>query len=192
MPRLQPISRRLFVSTALPVGLWGFQRSASSTFTWKARLEGAAAAPVAPLSLWYRQPARSWDEALPVGNGRLGAMVFGGVETERLQLNEETLWAGFEHDASNPASLRHLAEVRRLLFAGHELEATELASKTMLGLPSAIESYQPLADLWIDRRRSTTERSTRPWRRSAPGRGRRAARRPPSPRPRRGCAPSRG
>ena len=150
MTRQNEISRRLLLASSVPFGLWGFQSPRSSVFTWKARIESAAAAPAGPLSLWYRQPARVWDEALPVGNGRLGAMVFGGIETERLQLNEETLWAGFERDANNPASLKYLAEVRRLLFTGHELEATELASKSMLGQPSVIQSYQPLADLWLD------------------------------------------
>jgi alpha-L-fucosidase 2 len=57
------------------------------------------------LRLWYRQPAAQWVEALPVGNGRLGAMVFGGVEKERLQLNEDTLWAGGPYDPNNPEAL---------------------------------------------------------------------------------------
>ena len=68
--------------------------------------------------LHYRQPARSWNEALPVGNGRLGAMVFGRVAQERLQLNEETLWAGSPYTPDNPGALAALPEVRRLLAAG--------------------------------------------------------------------------
>ncbi|MCH5377741.1 MAG: glycoside hydrolase N-terminal domain-containing protein, partial [Planctomycetes bacterium] len=79
---------------------------------------GEAAAPNGSLTLWYRRPASIWEEALPVGNGRLGAMVFGGVDRERLQLNDDTLWDGYPIDASNPASLQALPEVRRLLFAG--------------------------------------------------------------------------
>src|SRR5262245_48449420 len=63
---------------------------------------GQASAPEQPLALWYRRPAEQWTEALPVGNGRLGAMVFGGVANERLQLNEDTLWAGGPYDPVNP------------------------------------------------------------------------------------------
>jgi hypothetical protein len=130
------ISRRTWLAAWTGAAL-GFQRSRQSTFTWKARLSGQAAPPEARLKLWYRQPAAQWDEALPVGNGRLGAMVFGGIELERLQLNEETIWAGGPRDPNNPAALKALPEVRRLLFEGRELEATQLAEKTMLGIPPA-------------------------------------------------------
>ena len=81
-------------------------------------LLGGAAVSADDLTLWYRQPAQAWTEALPVGNGRLGAMVFGGVGRERLQLNEDTLWAGGPYDAVNPNALAALPEVRRLVFAG--------------------------------------------------------------------------
>src|SRR5258708_25710034 len=70
------------------------------------------------LALWYRQPATNWTSALPVGNGRLGAMIFGGVEREHLQLNEDTLWAGGPYDADNTNAFAALPEVRRLIFAG--------------------------------------------------------------------------
>lgn len=94
----------------------------------------------AELKLWYRQPAsmtertpkdgwsnsRGWVEALPVGNGRLGAMVYGGVESERLQLNEESVWSGQPQDADNPDALRHLAEIRRRLFAGRYADGQAL------------------------------------------------------------------
>src|SRR5580658_9028455 len=68
------------------------------------------------LVLWFRKPAEKWTDALPIGNGRLGAMVFGGVKEERLQLNEDTLWSGAPRDWNNPDALTHLAEVRRLVF----------------------------------------------------------------------------
>ena len=102
------------------------------------------------LCLWYRQPARTWVEALPLGNGRLGAMVFGGVEKERIQLNEETIWVGFERDVNNPIALKNLPDVRRLLFEGKELEATALGSKTLMGVPDKVQSYQPLGDLLLE------------------------------------------
>lgn len=118
----------------------------------RAVITSSAAAPALPLGLWYRQPAKDWNEALPVGNGRLGAMVFGGVADERIQLNEDSLWDGFpaENGAANPASLAALPEIRRQLFEGHNKEAVSLASKTMMGIPSRIKPYQSLGELWIE------------------------------------------
>jgi alpha-L-fucosidase 2 len=96
------------------------------------------------LTLWYRQPARQWVEALPIGNGRLGAMVFGGVESERLQLNDDTLWSGGPSDWDNPRAREVLPEVRRLLAAGEYLAANRLC-RDMQG--PYTQSYQPLGDL---------------------------------------------
>jgi len=104
------------------------------------------------LCLWYCRPAASWDEALPVGNGCLGAMVFGGVERERLQLNEESLWDGYARDRVNPRALDALPEVRRLLFAGRNAEAVKLAESSMLAVPHTVRPYQPLGDLLIEQR----------------------------------------
>jgi alpha-L-fucosidase 2 len=100
--------------------------------------------------LWYRQPAADWNEALPVGNGRLGAMVFGHPGREKLQLNEETLWAGAPIDNNNPAALEALPLIRRALFEGDHAQASALAEKSLLGTPPRIRSYQPLGDLLID------------------------------------------
>lgn len=111
--------------------------------------EGECAAPEQPLSLWYREPAHDWNEALPVGNGRLGAMVFGEVLKERLQLNEESVWDGYAQDTTNPKALKALPEVRRLLFEGKNEEASKLAGDTMMGNPMRVNSYQALGDLWI-------------------------------------------
>ena len=110
-----------------------------------------AAAPEQPLTLWYRKPATKWEtEALPIGNGRLAAMVFGGVNNERIQFNEETVWDGVPNDSNNPKALKALPEVQRLLFEGKNDEATKLAGKTMIGVPKKIKSYQTLADLFLD------------------------------------------
>src|SRR5687768_4098311 len=79
--------------------------------------------------LFYTHPAREWNQALPLGNGRLGAMVFGNVNAERIQLNENSLWMGGPRDTNNPDALKHLAEVRRLLFAGLPVEAYAVAEK---------------------------------------------------------------
>jgi len=100
--------------------------------------------------LWYRRPAEQWLEALPVGNGRLGAMVFGGILRERLQLNEETVWAGGPWDSTNPEALAALPEVRRLLFAGRPAEAIALADAKMMSRPLRLPPYQPLGDLWLE------------------------------------------
>ena len=102
------------------------------------------------LVLWYQKPAEAWTDALPVGNGRLGAMVFGGVERERIQLNEETLWDGGPRDTNNPKALEALPKVQQLLFEDKNEEATKLASETMLGIPERIKSYQSLGDLFLD------------------------------------------
>lgn len=78
-----------------------------------------------PLRLWYQQPAQKWVEALPVGNGRLGAMVFGGVTAEHLQLNESTLWSGAPRDWNNPGAREILPQVRAAIFAGDYVRAGE-------------------------------------------------------------------
>ena len=127
-------------------------------------LEGAAAsvaalalpmpawsvAPAHDRMLWYRQPARVWTEALPVGNGRLGAMVFGGAASERLQLNEDTLWTGGPYDPVNPAAHAALPQVRRLIDAGAFAEAQALANAQVMGVPKTQMAYQPLGDLLLD------------------------------------------
>jgi alpha-L-fucosidase 2 len=102
-----------------------------------------------PISLWYRQPAQKWEEALPVGNGRLGAMVFGGIAEERIQLNEDTIWAGppVPEPRTNGAAI--LAEARQLFFAGKFSEGQEVIRKQLLPPPIEPRSYQPLGDLKI-------------------------------------------
>ena len=102
------------------------------------------------LTLWYQKPAEEWTDALPVGNGRLGAMVFGGIKRERIQLNEETLWDGGPRDANNPKALEALPKVQQLLFENKNEEATQLASETMHGVPERIKSYQSLGDLFLE------------------------------------------
>lgn len=94
--------------------------------------------------LWYSQPAVNWNAALPLGNGRLGAMVFGGVPEELLQLNEDTLWSGYPRDTGNPKALEALPAIRKLLFDGKYAEATE-ATKALQG--PFTESYLPLGYL---------------------------------------------
>jgi alpha-L-fucosidase 2 len=99
--------------------------------------------------LWYSRPAEKWTEALPIGNGRLGAMVFGGIEVERLQFNEDTLWTGKPHDYSHPGAADYLPVVRRLLFEGKQREAEVLAMKQMMSVPLRQHAYQPFGDLHL-------------------------------------------
>ncbi len=88
------------------------------------------------LKLWYNKPAVKWTEALPVGNGRIGAMLFGGIENDRIQFNEETLWNGEPRAYSRPGAYKYLDSIRQLLFAGKQKEAEALAEKEFMGLKS--------------------------------------------------------
>jgi alpha-L-fucosidase 2 len=97
--------------------------------------------------LSYDRPAEVWEEALPLGNGRLGAMVFGRVDEELIQLNEDTLWSGFPRDTANYEALRHLDPARKLVAEGQYVQAETLIEEKMLGRRT--ESYQPLGDLKI-------------------------------------------
>jgi alpha-L-fucosidase 2 len=110
----------------------------------------AATTKTSPFRLWYRQPAKQWVEALPIGSGRMGAMVFGGVATERLQLNEDTLWAGGPYDPANPEALKALPEIRALIDAGEYAKATEMAEARFMATPKRQMSYQTLGDLKLD------------------------------------------
>jgi alpha-L-fucosidase 2 len=106
-------------------------------------------APTSEHILFFDQPAASWPDALPVGNGRLGAMVFGKTANERLQLNEETIWIGERRDRNNPQASR-TSEVRALLMAGKVHQAEALAAEVMMGVPDRLPCYQTLGDLWLD------------------------------------------
>ena len=101
------------------------------------------------LKLWYQQPAKTWVEALPVGNSSMGAMVYGGTSHEELQLNEETLWGGGPYRNDNPKALESLNEVRKLIFAGKTMDAQNLIDQTFYtgrnGMP-----YQTIGSLVIE------------------------------------------
>lgn len=104
----------------------------------------------AETTLWYDRPAMVWTEALPVGNGKLAAMVFGGIETEHLQLNEETIYAGKRMDRVNPEAKAAVPQARQLLMDGKIMEAQELAAKSMLATPVRQPPYEPLGDLQLE------------------------------------------
>lgn len=101
------------------------------------------------LNLWFKQPAQEWNEALPVGNGRVGAMIFGGIKSERLQLNENSVWSGSPSDFVNPQARQSLREIRQLLFDEKYKEAEQLATRTMMGDKKVESSYQTLGDLFF-------------------------------------------
>ncbi|WP_229263694.1 glycoside hydrolase family 95 protein [Cohnella cholangitidis] len=101
-------------------------------------------------NLWYKQPASVWEEALPIGNGRLGGMVFGGIQEERIALNEDTLWAGFPRDTVNYEARRHLERARSLIFECKYAEAQKLVDGKMLGRDC--QPYLPLGNLMLTRR----------------------------------------
>ncbi len=101
-------------------------------------------------TLWYGQPAGPWEEALPLGNGRLGAMVFGGISRERMQLNEESLWAGEPLDVYPEDFAAHLKTVQRLVMEGKIAQAHNYGENHLTAEPTAFRSYQPLADLRIE------------------------------------------
>ena len=113
------------------------------------RLNAGKPNPESGARLWYRRPAATWNEALPIGNGQLGAMVFGRVGQERLQFNESTLWAGSPYDPNNPDALAALPEVRALLAAGRYHDAEKLAGERMMARPLWQMPYGSLGDLLL-------------------------------------------
>ncbi len=144
-----PLTRTIkpLVLFALLVPAFAQLRGAEAGGGVAATAPSAAPARPDPLTLWYRQPADKWTAALPVGNGRLGAMVWGGPQNERLDLNENTLWAGEPYDDINPKGKAALPEVRRLIFAGKTDEARKLLRSDVIGPDNF--SYQSLGDLQI-------------------------------------------
>ncbi len=99
------------------------------------------------LKLWYTKPAVKWTEALPIGNGSLGAMIFGGVENEHIQFNEETLWTGEPHNYAHKGAYHYLDTIRQLLFDGKQKEAEYLAGKEFMSVPLKQKTYQAFGDL---------------------------------------------
>ncbi len=100
--------------------------------------------------LWYRQPAEKWLEAMPLGNGLMGAMVFGRTQKERIALNESTFWSGRPHDYNDPQAGKYFPQIRDLVFAGKFQEAEKMADEHFYGAPKAQQAYQPLGDLLLD------------------------------------------
>ena len=100
--------------------------------------------------LWYSAPATEWTEALPVGNGHMGAMVFGKTAHERIQFNEDTLWTGHPIDYQHPGAAEVLPQIRQLLFEGKQKEAEALASERSMSVPLRQNAYEPFGDVLLD------------------------------------------
>jgi alpha-L-fucosidase 2 len=139
------ITRRKFIksaSVALPIVI-GRKTADANAITY-------AGSSAQRLVLWYEKPATQWVEALPVGNGRLGAMIFGGTASERLQLNEDTLYAGGPYDPNNREALAALPEARRLIFEGKYKAANDLVGAKMMAQPIKQMPYELVGDLKLE------------------------------------------
>lgn len=99
------------------------------------------------MRLWYMQPATRWTEALPIGNGHMGAMLYGGLSEEHLQFNEDTLWTGSPHEYQHEGAVKSLPEIRRLLAEGKQHDAEQLAMQEFMSVPLHQRAYQPFGDL---------------------------------------------
>lgn len=108
-----------------------------------------------PLRLWYAQPAAKWTDALPIGNGRLGGMVFGGVERERIQFNEATLWTGRPRNYNRPGAAQYLQPIRQLLTDGKQAEAEALAAEHFMGVKDHEEKYDAQKTAWLKQVQTT-------------------------------------
>jgi len=117
---------------------------------WPAVMRGAANPNPNDMVTWYRQPATGWLQAMPLGNGMIGAMVFGGVPQERIALNESSFWSGRPHDYDDPGASNYFPQIRDLVLAGKFLDAEKMANDHFRGKPKAQEAYQPIGDLLLD------------------------------------------
>src|SRR5688572_18626211 len=124
--------RILFPAFFLLMGIGGFSQAKSG------------------LKLWYDKPSEKvWENALPIGNGRLGAMIYGNVENEIIQLNEHTIWRGSPNRNDNPLALDSLAEIRKLIVAGKQKEAEQLSNRVIISKKSHGQMFQPAGELHL-------------------------------------------
>jgi alpha-L-fucosidase 2 len=140
---LSRVSRRRFLS-----GTATLAAAAATRRGWAGTQDAGTES--AEYVLHFAQPAATWPDALPVGNGRLGAMVFGQPAVDRVQLNEESIWDGERRDRNNPRAGEAVPKIRELLFAGKIAEAEALAASDMLSIPQRMPCYQTLGDLRLD------------------------------------------
>src|SRR3954449_9861880 len=124
--------KKLFLSLLLLVAITGY------------------AQPKPGLKLWYNKPSgKTWENALPIGNGRLGAMVYGNVELETIQLNEHTVWSGGPNRNDNPLALDSLAVIRQLIFEGKQKDAEQIANRVIITKKSHGQKFEPVGSLQL-------------------------------------------
>ena len=139
-PRIDPMRNLLLATLGLLLQLQPARSEVTASTT----------PPEAKWMLWYDHPAQTWTEALPLGNGHLGAMVFGALPTERIQFNEYTVWTGHPRSYAHAGAAAKLPEIRQLLFEGKQKAAEDLAGKNFMSEPLHQMAYQPCGDLWLD------------------------------------------
>ncbi|MHB1033566.1 MAG: glycoside hydrolase family 95 protein [Pirellulales bacterium] len=149
----------LLALAAITLGVLGPRQTARGAGTYyRPKSEPSVAATPLPLDaastrgdmvLWYRQPGEKWLEGMPLGNGLMGAMVFGGIERERIALNESSFWSGRPHDYNDPQAIKYFPQIRDLVFAGKFQEAEKMADAHFWGIPAAQQAYQPVGDLLL-------------------------------------------
>ncbi len=128
-----------------------------------ATVSGSAECPPGDWIMWYERPAARWTEALPVGNGHIGAMVYGGAPLEQIQFNEHTVWTGRPRSYAHAGAAQFLPQIRQLLFEGKQREAERLAGEQFMSVPLRQMAYQPCGDLWVELPRHTAVSSYRRW-----------------------------
>ncbi len=137
---------------------WNFHVSVKFIFSallalwalaWPAGLGAAEQPDQRDMVLWYRQPAEQWLQAMPMGNGMIGAMDFGGVPEERIALNESSFWSGRPHDYDDTNAFQYFPKIRDLVFADKFQEAERMVNDHFYGIPKAQEAYQPIGDLLL-------------------------------------------
>ncbi len=116
----------------------------------KCRISPKISGPSLPLSLWYDQPGQQWLEALPIGNGHLGGMIYGGFPREIIQINEDTVWAGGPHDYSNEGASKVLPVVRKLIEQNQWGDAQSVLDANFFGKPVTQAAYQPVGNVQLD------------------------------------------
>lgn len=143
------IGRRTFMAltASATAGVAATGLTEQSAFAQSAPLTPQPAPRARPLTLWYPTPASEWLQALPIGNGRLGAMVYGGTDNEELQLSDDTVWAGGPHEYDNPKAFAALPRIKQLVFDGNWAEAERLVNSDFLGLPGSQLHYQTVGSL---------------------------------------------
>ncbi|HTL58910.1 MAG TPA: glycoside hydrolase family 95 protein [Candidatus Limnocylindrales bacterium] len=137
------------MKSCMSTGFVAISLSAVAALGWTGTLRGASEGEKSDMVLWYRQPAQKWLEAMPVGNGYMGAMVFGGIAQERIALNESSFWSGRPHDYNDTNAVHYFPKIRDLVSAEKFQEAEKLVDEHFYGVPKAQQAFEPIGDLLL-------------------------------------------